>query len=715
MTKVTLMSQQRLTESQEKTKQQIAGRETGPASTRSLQEGAHPILPLQRTLGNRRVARLIQAKRLTSEGKPIVLQRKLTVGAADDQYEREADRVAHQVLSMSDTSAGNSAQRAISPQEEKDQRLQTKPLAASITQFVQREMVNQQMEGKEKPAHAKSVGALAGSFEASADIETQVSQSNGRGSPLPDSLRAYMEPRFGVDFSAVRVHTGSEAVQMNRDVGAQAFTHGSDIYFGGGSNPGNLELTAHELTHVVQQTGGVPLRTKRLEGRAAPPGPEPSIQRICPACTADAREEKGAAQISRSIQGKSGGNLIQRIATTQETFAGLFELTRHNPLGGPTFAPQVQYDVRIEFRPYQVVDCDQIGMTQTILSSTGGVLTPPSAAARARQLAAGEGTVGVTIDRLSGRTSPLYGRDNTGLAAGNAHFGKRTGTGKGDKAWMTDLPGWDGATAGTSRTAGVPDSSHFELCAICNAGKDQGVYYGCVNWGYSVDAANKFTEDNFALVSKGTPSADFLAAAKKWNDQTVPVATDDLPLPTHKTKQTSMTEAQLKAEIATLQTTLKGLAAGNVDIPQISFEIKVYKDILEAMAYNNGQGFSQPDIKAIQAVVDTTPNGTFDFDTILKIKRWQVENSLKGDGRFGSVSKAKFDAIVKAAVTANKAKGFTADQIKKIQVEVGSNDDGSWGPITVKQLMVWQKTHSLLATGEFYFFTKFKMFGLFGL
>jgi peptidoglycan hydrolase-like protein with peptidoglycan-binding domain len=44
---------------------------------------------------------------------------------------------------------------------------------------------------------------------------------------------------------------------MNQELGAQAFTHGSDVYFGQGKEPGNNELTAHELTHVVQQTGAV--------------------------------------------------------------------------------------------------------------------------------------------------------------------------------------------------------------------------------------------------------------------------------------------------------------------------------------------------------------------------------------------------------------------------------------------------------------------------
>jgi len=74
---------------------------------------------------------------------------------------------------------------------------------------------------------------------------------------VPESVRAFFEPRFGVDFSGVRVHTDSNAVQMNRELNAQAFTHGRDIYFGAGKyNLGTTSgkrLLAHELTHVVQQ------------------------------------------------------------------------------------------------------------------------------------------------------------------------------------------------------------------------------------------------------------------------------------------------------------------------------------------------------------------------------------------------------------------------------------------------------------------------------
>jgi hypothetical protein len=70
-----------------------------------------------------------------------------------------------------------------------------------------------------------------------------------------------MEPRFGADFSRVRVHTDGGAVQMSRDLQAQAFTTGQDIYFGAGRyDPGSEDgkrLLAHELTHVVQQNSGV--------------------------------------------------------------------------------------------------------------------------------------------------------------------------------------------------------------------------------------------------------------------------------------------------------------------------------------------------------------------------------------------------------------------------------------------------------------------------
>jgi hypothetical protein len=93
--------------------------------------------------------------------------------------------------------------------------------------------------------------------KATPSLESRLAANAGGGSALPDDVRSFMEPRFGADFSSVRVHTDSQAVQMSQELGAQAFTYGNDIYYGQGKSPGNNDLTAHELTHTIQQMGAV--------------------------------------------------------------------------------------------------------------------------------------------------------------------------------------------------------------------------------------------------------------------------------------------------------------------------------------------------------------------------------------------------------------------------------------------------------------------------
>ncbi|MEQ8972095.1 MAG: DUF4157 domain-containing protein [Coleofasciculus sp. C1-SOL-03] len=118
--------------------------------------------------------------------------------------------------------------------------------------------------------------------QASGDLESRLNASKGGGSPLSENVRGFMEPRFGADFSGVRVHTGGEAVQMNQELGAQAFTHGSDVYFGAGKSPGNNELTAHELTHVVQQTGAVQQQNQPLQNQSISLKEIPILEGVAP-------------------------------------------------------------------------------------------------------------------------------------------------------------------------------------------------------------------------------------------------------------------------------------------------------------------------------------------------------------------------------------------------------------------------------------------------
>ncbi|HKR12657.1 MAG TPA: DUF4157 domain-containing protein [Pyrinomonadaceae bacterium] len=146
------------------------------------------------------------------------LQPKLAVGPRNDSYEQEADRVAGEVLSAP----------AHGP-------LSTGP--ARIQRYVRNESDN-----------AGTVPDSVGEVLA------------GSGRPLDSVLREDMEQRFGHDFSRVRVHSGRTAEQSARELNALAYTVDHNIVFGAGQfNPdahAGRKLIAHELTHVVQQTGG---------------------------------------------------------------------------------------------------------------------------------------------------------------------------------------------------------------------------------------------------------------------------------------------------------------------------------------------------------------------------------------------------------------------------------------------------------------------------
>jgi hypothetical protein len=80
-----------------------------------------------------------------------------------------------------------------------------------------------------------------------------------RGMPLPATQRSWLEPAFGADLAAVRVHDDAEAATAARAEHAHAFTAGRDIYFGEGCYEPHGEagrhLLAHEVAHVLQQTG----------------------------------------------------------------------------------------------------------------------------------------------------------------------------------------------------------------------------------------------------------------------------------------------------------------------------------------------------------------------------------------------------------------------------------------------------------------------------
>jgi len=163
------------------------------------------------------------------------VQAKLTVGEPGDKYEQEADAVAHQVV-----------EQINAPKTEGLVQRQSELGGAILSQIT---------------VMRKSAAGVSEGASVTQDVEQGIQQARGGGQTLDESVREPMEKAFGADFSGVRVHTNGNADQLNRSISARAFTTGQDIFFKQGEyNPGSRggqELLAHELTHVVQQTGVV--------------------------------------------------------------------------------------------------------------------------------------------------------------------------------------------------------------------------------------------------------------------------------------------------------------------------------------------------------------------------------------------------------------------------------------------------------------------------
>jgi len=123
---------------------------------------------------------------------------------------------------------------------------------------------------EEKPVQKKDASSPS---TASPGVTAQLESSSGKGRPLPQKTMREMSTSIGADFKDVRIHDDSEAVSMNEELQAHAFTHGKDVYFNRGKfDPNSSQgkfLLAHELTHVVQQgAAGESIQRERTTGES---------------------------------------------------------------------------------------------------------------------------------------------------------------------------------------------------------------------------------------------------------------------------------------------------------------------------------------------------------------------------------------------------------------------------------------------------------------
>ncbi len=205
-------------------------------------------------------------------GFPMGIQPKLTINEPGDKYEQEADAMADKVMRME---------------------MPGETVGALPASAIQRKCAHCEEEEKKK-LQRKETGVPTTAINNS--LNTYVSSLNSGGQPLPPDLRNFYEPRFGYDFSKVKIHNDASAVQSAQSIHALAYTYGNNIVFNSGRySPRTGEgkrLLGHELAHVVQQSGR-----------------QNSVQRACFAEDQPSRNisacPEGSQDVGRQAQGQS--------------------------------------------------------------------------------------------------------------------------------------------------------------------------------------------------------------------------------------------------------------------------------------------------------------------------------------------------------------------------------------------------------------------------
>ena len=248
--------------------------ESAPATQRSVRRRRAPTRPalLDRRLGLGDCAKpRIAALRTTP-----VLQAKLEVGPPNDRFEQEADRVADQVMRMADPLRADATS-----------------LAGKAADHLQRMCAACDEEVRRAPPGA--LQTKRGSD--GTGLQAEMRGLRGRGQPLSPALRAFFEPRFGHDFSRVRIHRDARSAELAQSVNAKAFTFGWSIVLGNDHHAENTlehrRLLAHELTHVIQQggSGSSPSGTSTTSPSAARDGHATEVSAITPLRIARAPDE----------------------------------------------------------------------------------------------------------------------------------------------------------------------------------------------------------------------------------------------------------------------------------------------------------------------------------------------------------------------------------------------------------------------------------------
>lgn len=179
-------------------------------------------------------------------------QARLTVGAVDDAFEREAEHVAGLVMGSTYSDPAGSLEGARQP-------LWNTGRNGSLTPLYLHGLCrNEKDEGRLEGTLSEETEV---EHEKSGDAFTLSSEHGGAdfvplssvGSPLSRQIEARVGSLLGVDLGHVKVHDDQAANVATLFLNAKAFTHRNHIYLGKGQSANDMRLMAHEATHVVQQ------------------------------------------------------------------------------------------------------------------------------------------------------------------------------------------------------------------------------------------------------------------------------------------------------------------------------------------------------------------------------------------------------------------------------------------------------------------------------
>ncbi len=400
------------------------------------------------------------------------------------------------------------------------------------------------------------------------------------GQPLDADTRTFMEPRFGHDFSRVRVHTDVKAAESARAVNALAYTVGRDVVFGTGQyapqSSAGQRLVAHELSHVVQQQSTPAV----LQGKLRIGSPSDSAELAADAAARDVMVPENnpyrspALQIRHHLQSSSlPYPTIQRAV---KTWGGEYDTDKYELAKTPGVDGVV---IELRFKPNKHVDAELIGMTQTARSLQKGGPVPAKAivtgkaeeaAFESHRIPVGKANAGTMIDQLVQFRNPLYATGATGAkdtlsttptpdpvnwGEHGWHYTDKAGKPQKHDALLKDKP---------ALSSGLKESSQvFEATALAIKGIQEGTFYGSVQWGWEKNAAGKVKTLPLTLVSNDVPSSVFSKATELWNKGKTSKGEATIELPNVAGKYTNTLGVWLVSNPSHYKTTIIGMLAKN--------------------------------------------------------------------------------------------------------------------------------------------------------